>query len=70
MDEAPTKPLSPSAQRVQDALTAAGVVTTVTEYASSARTSAEAAVVLGCTVGEIASALKKQFGVYQPPTRF
>ena len=23
-----------------------------------------------CTVGEIASALKKQFGVYQPPTRF
>jgi prolyl-tRNA editing enzyme YbaK/EbsC (Cys-tRNA(Pro) deacylase) len=57
MDEAPTKPLSPSAQRVQDALTAAGVVTTVTEYASSARTSAEAAIVLGCTVGEIAKSL-------------
>jgi prolyl-tRNA editing enzyme YbaK/EbsC (Cys-tRNA(Pro) deacylase) len=57
MDEAPTKPLSPSAQRVQEALTAAGVVTTVTEYASSARTSAEAAIVLGCTVGEIAKSL-------------
>jgi prolyl-tRNA editing enzyme YbaK/EbsC (Cys-tRNA(Pro) deacylase) len=57
MDKPPAKPLSPSAQRVQDALTAAGVVTTVTEYASSARTSAEAAIVLGCTVGEIAKSL-------------
>jgi methylmalonyl-CoA mutase N-terminal domain/subunit len=23
-----------------------------------------------CTVGEIAGALKEQFGAYQPPTRF
>ena len=53
----PANPLSPSAQRVQDALSAAGVVTTVTEYASSARTSAEAAMVLGCTIGEIAKSL-------------
>jgi prolyl-tRNA editing enzyme YbaK/EbsC (Cys-tRNA(Pro) deacylase) len=51
------KALSPSAQRVQDALTAADVATTVTEYANSARTSAEAAAVLGCTVGEIAKSL-------------
>jgi prolyl-tRNA editing enzyme YbaK/EbsC (Cys-tRNA(Pro) deacylase) len=57
MDDAPAKSLSPSAQRVQDALAAAGVATMVTEYASSARTSAEAAVVLGCSVGEIAKSL-------------
>lgn len=57
MANMPANPLSPSAQRVQDALSAAGVVTTVTEYASSARTSAEAAIVLGCTIGEIAKSL-------------
>ena len=54
---APAKALSTSAQRVQDALAAAGIATTVTEYATSARTSAEAAAVLGCTVGEIAKSL-------------
>ncbi len=53
----PAKPLSASAQRVQDALTAAGIATTVVEYAASARTSAEAARLLGCTVGEIAKSL-------------
>ena len=47
--------LSASAQRVQDALTAAGVATTVVEYAASARTSQEAADVLGCTVGRLRS---------------
>ena len=57
MTGAPVKPLSASAQRVQDALTAAGVATTVVEYATSARTSQEAADVLGCTVGEIAKSL-------------
>jgi prolyl-tRNA editing enzyme YbaK/EbsC (Cys-tRNA(Pro) deacylase) len=50
-------PLSPSAQRVQDALAASGVVTTITEYDVPARTSAEAAVVLGCAVGQIAKSL-------------
>jgi len=49
--------LSATAQRVQDALTAAGVVTRVIEYDAPARTSAEAAVVLGCTVGQIAKSL-------------
>ena len=42
-------PLSASAQRVQDALAAAGVATTIVEYDVPARTSAEAAAVLGCT---------------------
>ena len=51
------KSLSASAQRVQDALTAAGVATVITEYETSARTSAEAASVLGCLVGQIAKSL-------------
>lgn len=50
-------PLSPSARRVQDALAASGVVTTITEYDVPARTSAEAATVLGCAVGQIAKSL-------------
>jgi prolyl-tRNA editing enzyme YbaK/EbsC (Cys-tRNA(Pro) deacylase) len=51
------KPLSASAQRVQDALAAAGVATTIVEYDVPARTSAEAAAVLGCTVAQIAKSL-------------
>jgi prolyl-tRNA editing enzyme YbaK/EbsC (Cys-tRNA(Pro) deacylase) len=51
------KPLSPSARRVQEALRAAGLDGTVVEYDVPARTSAEAAQVLGCTVGEIAKSL-------------
>ncbi|MEO8506890.1 MAG: YbaK/EbsC family protein [Betaproteobacteria bacterium] len=50
-------PLSPSVQRVQDALAASGVLTTITEYDVPARTSAEAAIVLGCAVGQIAKSL-------------
>ena len=46
-----------SAQRVQDALAAAGVATRIVEYDVPARTSAEAAAVLGCTVGQIAKSL-------------
>ncbi len=49
--------LSPSAQRVQRALTAAGIAATITEHETSARTSAEAAVILGCHVGQIAKSL-------------
>jgi len=49
--------LSQSAQRVQDALDAAGVRTRIVEYAEPARTSAEAAAVLGCAVGQIAKSL-------------
>jgi len=49
--------LSTSAQRVQDALDAAGVTTRIVEYDVPARTSAEAAAVLGCAVGQIAKSL-------------
>lgn len=49
--------LSTSAQRVQDALDAAGVATRIVEYDVPARTSAEAAAVLGCEVGQIAKSL-------------
>ena len=51
------RPLSASAQRVQEALAAAGVATTIVEYDVPARTSAEAAAVLGCTVAQIAKSL-------------
>ncbi|HTI49245.1 MAG TPA: YbaK/EbsC family protein [Casimicrobiaceae bacterium] len=50
-------PLSPSARRVQDALAAAGVTSAIVEYDVPARTSAQAADVLGCTVGQIAKSL-------------
>lgn len=49
--------LSSSARRVQDALDAAGVTTRIVEYDVPARTSAEAAAVLGCAVGQIAKSL-------------
>jgi prolyl-tRNA editing enzyme YbaK/EbsC (Cys-tRNA(Pro) deacylase) len=50
-------PLSPSTQRVQDALDAAGVVTRIVEYAEPGRTSAQAAAVIGCEVAQIAKSL-------------
>ena len=49
--------LSPTAQRVQDALEAAGLASRIVEYELPARTSAEAAAVLGCTIGQIAKSL-------------
>jgi len=52
-----TKPLSPSAHRVHQALAAAGIAAVITEYGTPARTSAEAAAVLGCHVGQIAKSL-------------
>ena len=52
-----TQSLSASAQRVQHALADAGVATVITEYETSAQTSAEAASVLGCLVGQIAKSL-------------
>ena len=51
------KPLSTSARRVQDALNAAGVSTSIVEHDVPARTSAEAAEVLDCAVGQIAKSL-------------
>ena len=51
------KTLSASAQRVQDALNTAGVAASIVEYEVPARTSAQAASVLGCAVGQIAKSL-------------
>ena len=51
------KLLSTSAQRVQDALNAAGVAASIVEYDVPARTSAEAASVLRCSVAQIAKSL-------------
>jgi len=49
--------LSASAQRVQDALNATGIAAAIIEYDVPARTSAEAAAVLGCSVAQIAKSL-------------
>jgi prolyl-tRNA editing enzyme YbaK/EbsC (Cys-tRNA(Pro) deacylase) len=50
--------LSPSAQKVQDALAALGFGTRqVVELPDSTRTSAEAAAAIGCTVAQIAKSL-------------
>jgi len=50
-------PLSPSARKVQDALTAAGFDCRVVELEASTRTSAEAAAAVGTTVSRIAKSL-------------
>ena len=50
-------PLKPSAQRVQDALRAAGFSNEVIELPDSARTAAEAAAAVGCEVAQIVKSL-------------
>lgn len=51
-------PLSPSAQKVQDALAARGFgAIQVVELPDSTRTAAEAAAAIGCTVAQIAKSL-------------
>lgn len=52
-----TQALSPSAQKVQDALAVRGFTYQVTESAQVTRTAAEAAEVVGCMVGQIAKSL-------------
>jgi prolyl-tRNA editing enzyme YbaK/EbsC (Cys-tRNA(Pro) deacylase) len=53
-----SNPLSPSAQRVQDALNALGFAACqVVELPDSTRTAAEAAAAIGCTVAQIAKSL-------------
>ena len=49
--------LSASAQKVQDALAARGLALTVVELPQSTRTAAEAAVAVGCAVGQIVKSL-------------
>ncbi len=52
-----SKSLSPSVQRVQDALGSLGFSHQVVELPASTRTSAEAAQAVGCQVGQIAKSL-------------
>jgi prolyl-tRNA editing enzyme YbaK/EbsC (Cys-tRNA(Pro) deacylase) len=49
--------LSPSAQRVQDALAALGMSLEVIELPASTRSAAEAAQAVGCTLGQIVKSL-------------
>ncbi|TAF98759.1 MAG: YbaK/EbsC family protein [Burkholderiales bacterium] len=49
--------LSPTAQRVQQALIDLGSAAPIHEHAEACRTSAEAAVVLGCSVAQIAKSV-------------
>jgi prolyl-tRNA editing enzyme YbaK/EbsC (Cys-tRNA(Pro) deacylase) len=49
--------LSPSAQKVQEALSQLGIQLKVVELPASTRSSAEAAQAIGCTVGQIAKSL-------------
>jgi hypothetical protein len=57
MTDAPERPLPASAQRVQQALAAAGAGSRVIELAVAARTSQQAADALGVAVGQIAKSL-------------
>jgi len=57
MEGSSAAPLSASAARVQQALDSLGLDCRITEHAASARTSQEAADLLGCTVGQIAKSL-------------
>ncbi|NOY99860.1 MAG: YbaK/EbsC family protein [Chloroflexi bacterium] len=50
-------PLSPSAQKVQDALHTLGYALTVVEFRDSTRTAQEAAERVGCEVGQIVKSL-------------
>lgn len=52
-----TTPLSPSAQKVQQALQALGVTLQVVELPDSTRTAIEAAQAVGCQVGQIVKSL-------------
>ena len=49
--------LSPSAQKVQDALAAAGFAHQIVEFTQTTRSSAEAAAAIGCEVGDIAKSI-------------
>jgi prolyl-tRNA editing enzyme YbaK/EbsC (Cys-tRNA(Pro) deacylase) len=52
-----SEPLSPSAQKVQDALARMGVSLQVVELPGSTRTAIEAAQAIGCQVGQIVKSL-------------
>ena len=52
-----SNPLSPSPQKVQDALKALGFMNQVVELQVTTRTSADAAQAVGCTVEQIAKSI-------------
>ena len=51
LDSNPSAGLSPSAQKVQDALNQFGMTLQVVEFDASTRTAQDAANAIGCTVG-------------------
>jgi prolyl-tRNA editing enzyme YbaK/EbsC (Cys-tRNA(Pro) deacylase) len=57
MDNDKKTPLSPSAQKVQEALRTLGFDCKVIEFQDSTRTSAEAAARVGCQIGQIVKSL-------------
>ena len=57
MNEKQPAPLASAAARVQRALVEAGLDCAITEHATPARTSAEAAATLSCSIGQIAKSL-------------
>lgn len=59
--------LSPSAQKVQQALQAIGLQLEVIELPASTRTSQEAAQAIGCQVGQIAKSIVFQAATSQQP---
>jgi len=52
-----SQPLSPSAQKVQEALRSQGYPFTIIEFSESTRTGQEAAERVGCTLGQIVKSL-------------
>jgi prolyl-tRNA editing enzyme YbaK/EbsC (Cys-tRNA(Pro) deacylase) len=52
-----SRPLSPSAQKVQDAIASLGLVTRVVELPQQVRTAADAAAAVGCDVRQIAKSI-------------
>jgi prolyl-tRNA editing enzyme YbaK/EbsC (Cys-tRNA(Pro) deacylase) len=62
-----SEPLSPSAQKVQESLTALGFSNRVVEHALTTRTSADAARAVGCRVEQIAKSLVFRAGLTDRP---
>jgi prolyl-tRNA editing enzyme YbaK/EbsC (Cys-tRNA(Pro) deacylase) len=52
-----SKPLKPSAEKVQQAVLDLGFDFTILEFSETTRTSADAAEAIGCTIGQIAKTL-------------
>ena len=62
-----SKPLKPSAEKVQQAVLALGFDFTIVEFDDTTRTSADAAAAIGCTLGQIAKTLVFKTAVSQKP---